>query len=762
MFNFMLRMMSCFSSYKYVLIIYSVLFFCLTSPFLLLGEVVSPYSQCIEFGYANPCIDPTRIEHRGLTDHPAFYIPEVYQHLNGARSGWLALWTKQNELGRPLSHLTGFSSAYLPSWIIAQFTDSPWRFITIFSLLTCFLAGIFIILFCREHRLSPWAGLIAGSSLAASPSFMFWLIFPMYLSAWCWAAGALLGITRIAQKSDLLGWSILTFSIYSLGMTAYPQFVVHHAYILIIYGLYLAYRKQQEFGLKKLKKPLLITVSAIMMGGVLVLPVHLDLAYIASESNQLKKGEAFFTMYLQGMGYWIDAMRFFVFITLPELFGNFGEGSYRFPYYGFSITILTIFCVLINLFTSFRRTWGWWIAVAIFVILTFSYTLYGFGIKYLIFNLSPVFPMNNITLPLVIIVAFGADKLLSDSKFEHRSRAVVGALIGVFVVIALSLAYGFFYDVKVRWGMALMLFVVFFLFATQIDKPRPIFMLLALIVVTATVSFPVMFRQSSASILKTSPLIDAIRIELANGGRYAISKPGLSLLPPNTNASLELVSVHNSNSLASRRYQTWLEAMGEDKEWRGGRNSSLSPDYGSVVFWMSNISLILSPTKLIHENLEYLREEAGVHLYKVVSRMGDSLLIDLAQVHIGKDGLYVTPPQTQSKHTSSTLLDQGDAMEFDVVTSAPSVLILSQKYHKDWQAQVLGQSGWTPAKTTVVNDVFQGILLPQDAQRVQIEFKPYVRFSWVAHVFWLVLLSLLGFNAWQKKYHSGGERVLLN
>ncbi|MGF6708178.1 hypothetical protein ABIA58_005077 [Pseudomonas frederiksbergensis] len=61
----------------------------------------------------------------------------------------------------------------------------------------------------------------------------------------------------------------------------------------------------------------------------------------------------------------------------------------------------------------------------------------------------------------------------------------------------------------------------------------------------------------------------------------------------------------------------------------GRWNDTISPDYSSAMFWMSNISLMLSPTKLTHENLEYFffGGGGGVYLYKVISRMGDSLQV---------------------------------------------------------------------------------------------------------------------------------------
>jgi hypothetical protein len=89
-------------------------------------------------------------------------------------------------------------------------------------------------------------------------------------------------------------------------------------------------------------------------------------------------------------------------------------------------------------------------------------------------------------------------------------------------------------------------------------------------------------------------------------------------------------------------------------------------------------------------------------------------------------------------------LDQGDLLKFDVQGNSPaSLLILSQKFHRDWHAQALTASGWTDVTTVPVNDVFQGVLLPERTQKVHMQFKPYVRFAWIAHIFWLFVLMVL-------------------
>lgn len=279
-------------NYKRVIFAYCLLFFGLISPYLLLDNIIAPHRQLIEVGAIEGSLKARYIENRKFSDYTSNYIPEISEHFNGSHSGWLTLWTSQNELGRPLYHVSGFSSAYLPSWIISQFTDNPWWFITTLSLSTCFLAGVFVILFCRENGLSPLAGLIAGSSIAGSPLFMYWLTFPMFPAVWCWSAGVLWAVTRLARKLDIVGWSALAFSIYSLLMTAYPQLVVFHAYILVTYGLYLAYRVKHR-SLLELSRFALIVVSALFVSVILALPVYIDLSYVALESARVAPDPSF-------------------------------------------------------------------------------------------------------------------------------------------------------------------------------------------------------------------------------------------------------------------------------------------------------------------------------------------------------------------------------------------------------------------------------------------------------------------------------------
>lgn len=737
------------TSYPTMLLVYFLLFCSLTFPYWGKGEVIAPHRQFIELA-AHDKTGAGQIENRKFSDFTHVYIPKILEHLKGSRSGWLTLWTDKNELGRPMGQITGFSPAYLPSWLIARFTDSPWRFITIQSLLTCLLTGIFIILFCREINLHPFAGLIAGTSIATSPLFMYWLTFPMFSATRCWAAGAIWAVTRLARKPDFMGWCILAFSIYSLLMTGYPQLVIFHSYILAGYGLYLIYRKKQT-EVSETGGFLALSATALIAGAALALPVYIDVANTAAESARIAPDPSFFMNALPKLNSLEQVVRFVLFRTIPELFGNPVASTVPFSSYGLSFTPLVMFFAVIGLIVCFKQTWGWWLAIVILFLLAFIHPLYMFGIRYLGFNLSRSSPLGSILLPLTVIVAYGADALIKRHDRGELSHVVVGATFCFLVIIAIGLGFGFTHQVTIHWDMALVMLSLAGLFAAQFQKTRPILLVAALIMVLVTISYPLMLRQDPAQIAQTSPLVEKMSANLVPGSRFAISAPGLMVLPPNLNAGVGLASVHSYNSLSSRRYHTLIRALGGEVQTYGRWNSTIFPDYDSTMFWMSNIALMLSPMKLTHNNLKYLGEESGIFLYTVVSRMGDSIQIPLSQISVTADGLRVTDPRLLTGNAPSRILDQGDVQEFEVKRGTPSVLIVSQIFHCDWQAQVFVQSSWLSAKSTVVNDVFQGVLLPRDTEKVRLEFKPYVRYSWVAHIFWLLLLALLGITVWKRE-----------
>lgn len=719
---------------------YAALFLTLTFPYWLLGEVVAPHRQALEL--AAPPAQAPQIENRKFSDYNMGYVPEIIGTFRGKRSGWLALWTDKNEIGRPLDHTSGFSPAYLPSWILGSLARAPERFITVASLGMCFLAGIFVLMLCAEMGLSRWSGLLAAASLASCPFFMYWLPFPFFIAAYCWSAGALYAVTRLARQPDLAGWGLLAFSTYSLLMTAYQQLIVFHAYLLLGYGLWLV-RQQANAGARRAATFAALAASALCVAVALSLPLYLDLARIASESARVSPDAAFFTANFPRLDTLKDFAAFVVLGTYPEVLGNPIAPSFPLVYNGRSVTPLVIFLSLVALAARFRQTWGWWLAIAILCALLFHKPLYEFGVRHLGFNLSRSNPIGILILPVCLIAAHGADALLQPQREAGIVRAIALAAAGTLGGAVLAVVFALAANLPVRWGVVALACVATTLLAAQWNQTRPVLLLAALVLIGAYVSFPLMLRQDEASIARTSPLVEELRARLPEGSRLAMISP-VSVLPPNMNATVGIASIHSYNSLSSRRYHELVRSLGGDVHTYGRLNQWIAPDYGGLPFWMSDIALVLSSSPLMHENLRHEGRMGDLHLHRVVSRMGCCRV--LSQPPATLDGgaeIRLREADAARSRPLAKVRDEGDSAEFELAADGPALLFLSQRFDRDWNATVLASAGWETAKTLLVNGVFQGVLLPEGARRVRMQFQPLVRHAWVAHVFWLLLATVV-------------------
>lgn len=732
-------------SVRSALCIYTVLFFALIHPFWLFGELIVPYRLTSDIG-APQGSATTYIENIKFSDYWRGYIPGIRDHLQAPRSGWLALWTNHNEVGRPLIHVFGLSPAYAPTWLISKITSNPYRLLTLAALSTCFLAGVFLLLLCNELSLKPIAGLVAGGSVAASPIMMYWLTFPMFLSVFCWSAGILYSLTRLARNRniDSSGCAVLAFCCYSLLMTAYLQPVVVQTYILVGFLAWLTYRRWKSSGLVSSVRYLAVVGTAGGIGILLTLPVFLDLARTAAQSTRLAPDLSFFLSAIPTIDSIAAAIRFLALGTFPEITGNPISQSFPFPYDGLSITPLILFLAFFSPLLCLRQTWGWWLAVVLILAFALVRPLYAFAVQHMGLNLSRGTPMGLIMLPLAMISAYGVHALASQSPF--RATAARLAIFGTVACFAVALFFFGTAGTNIRWHIALATLAVICLLVRQVNSLSSASLIASLIATGAYISFPLMLRQPSSEVIAASPLIDKVVTVTGRDSRFAMAAPGLSTLPPNLNAIFDVASVHSYNSLSSWRYQALIHELGGEFQTYGRLNELVSPNYDSLAFWMSNIGLMMSPATLDHPNLESIGKEGPLHLYRVISRMGCCLQMALPD-QAKSDGVELLDRKQILLDLPSKILDEGDLLEFKVQAEQNSVLVLSQQYHPDWRATVRTALGSTAARTVPVNGVFQGVVVPAGARAVRLRFLPYVRFAWIAHIFWAFLLLALAAQA---------------
>lgn len=77
-----------------------------------------------------------------------------------------------------------------------------------------------------------------------------------------------------------------------------------------------------------------------------------------------------------------------------------------------------------------------------------------------------------------------------------------------------------------------------------------------------------------------------------------------------------------------------------------------------------------------------------------------------------------------------------DLKKFKLTPSnSQTILFVSQQYHPQWKAV----SNEKPLKTVLLNDFYQGVVIPPGTEEVQLQFKPYALWSWLPQLFFVAL-----------------------
>jgi hypothetical protein len=84
-------------------------------------------------------------------------------------------------------------------------------------------------------------------------------------------------------------------------------------------------------------------------------------------------------------------------------------------------------------------------------------------------------------------------------------------------------------------------------------------------------------------------------------------------------------------------------------------------------------------------------------------------------------------------------------MTFAVSVHQSSLLVVSQKYHPQWVAEVYDGQRWVERPVIMVNGLFQGVALTPEVTTVRLSFRPYATWMWVVHLFWSLYAAYIGF-----------------
>lgn len=605
---------------------------------------------------------------------------------------------------------------------------------------TLFLTGVFLFLFLKTLGLHPLACSVAAIGLSTGVFVSYWLTFIMFIAPICWSLCLLWLITKFIRKRSCLFAGGISFATYSLLLTGYPQFTVLQAYLIIAYTsvyLWKSYGKVET----RLYTGLML-IGAALLGLIMASPVFVDLAVNAQRSARLSAADEFFTAVLPGINSFKYLGVFLFSIFDPFWVGNPIERGY--PYLSFDglcLTPLYFGLFLLSFFHGqWRKLWPWQLLAILCLIATVWPKAYLFVVHYMGFNLSRFQPLAGAVLPAFVLCGHAVDYIIRNKPDKTPSliQPVVFILL-LFLIAVLTLLWLNTPKLSVIYIMLCCGFTAGLVCFVRIRKPI-LLQILSVVAVFAYSSVLILTRPLE-KIQTSSPLVKDVQAQTHDGSRYAkVGREVSYLFPPNEEALLGIRSVHSYDSLSSRSYQRLVLQLSEEGAISYGRyfgHLSSSSKLGDPAFSYSGIGLLLT------------RDPNGVKFTKTPTR---PLLYTLTKnFHkVGNQVIFRGVLREHSELNVERIAEFDDLKRFEVTQSdQKTILFVSQQYHPCWKASSRGNT----LETVIINDFYQGAVIPPQTHEVQLEFRPYVLWSWVPQLLY-ILFAVGALVNWIRKRYS--------
>ena len=756
-------------------------------PLAARGQVLFPHDNAIEVGLAS---QPKGLWNRKFNDQSSVYVPAIHEHLNGDASGWIATWNPHPELGRPTFQLAGESKAFPITHALSLFTSDAFRLYTWQTFLAVIASVLFAFLLLRELQLHV-AACLAGALAAGLGLFpLYWLTFVLFLWGTAWTLAIFWLAERILRKElgpragpqtgapeengsagpgtgpEILG---LAFATWCLLLTAYPQTVIWHVYLGLVFVVWRirvhrrAARAEATSPPGRLGGTWLRLVAGAALGGAAALPVYLDLAENAARSSRLGAEASFFLDILPRFESLHQASMWFLQRFDGTWFGNPASHTSPADFNGLSLTPL-VWVLFVASLAFLRRFWAAWLFVGVCVLMTLWPPAYAFGIEYLGLHVSRTNPLAAAWLPALLLGVLTADRLLRASATtispRQRLTMVAGWLTATGLVLAAAFGTKRVLD-PTMVGVSATLWLGASLF---LWRPRP-WLLVGLSLASALwLGHLLPLARARADIRTSSPFVELLREQTADGARYALLESGFGMtLPSNQEGLLGLQSVHTYNSISSRGYQAFVESLSPKGTKTYGRHFTHvpAPDLPDARrLSRAGVRGLVSSRELPPALAVRLsRNPNGGGAWRTVlpplfervlgpSRFtaDDSAASDDEQgtgndLRLAADVTGRLAPD-EREATRETLHDDHLRFTFSP-TESGELLFVSQQHHPRWRAQ--DQDG-IPLETAVVDDVYLGVPLPEGTSAVELTFEPFVRWAWIpqaAFALWAVGLFAL-------------------
>ncbi len=741
--------------YRHAFILFTLLYIIFFAPIIFRGEVIFPHNNDIEVGdqYAP---DADFISNRKFRDESHIFIPEINFHLNGNHKFWLAAWNPDTELGRA-SILRALSKAYLPSHILSFFTTDPFLYYTILILATIFLTGLFMFLLLKSLNLRPLTCLIAASGMSFGVYPIYWLTFNVFLSSFCWTLGLMWLIRRFIQRPTLLLGLALSFFTYSLFMTAYPQSIVLNFYIITGFTLILLW--ENENTIKKKALIALMLGGTALFGAILTAPMFMDILYRAHRSARLGAGSDFL---LRNSPKIFNFDAFLVYLNSffnPFIFGNPIKEDYRFAFNGQSLTPLYSALFLLTFIKGlWRRLWPWHAFIALCFIGTLWPAAHIFAAKHMGFNLSATTFVSGAIIPAFILVAYAVDNLI----YEDNGGAPIKKALVFLPLLPMTLLFIMFWSDMMRiidapyLFLSLAIIIIFYILTLISSKKIKTWGVFVLTLATIFIySGNMRLIRPRNTIYTTSNIIKFIKEQTADKTRFAfVGSP--QLIPANQESLFGLRSIQTYDSLSSREYQNLVKKLsikGTNTYGRHFYNITDGSRLDRPEFSYTGIGLYISSMELTNPGLIRLGRWERLWFYKTIN--APILAAQAADYKLKDKGAMLSGFLQEHTLLPARRLDNFTDYKTYSLTpaSTPTLLFLSHQYHPRWQARSKSEK----LQTLMVNDFYEGVIIPPDTAEVTLEFRPFSRWMWIPQIIFLLLGAALAVRYTISKKTAGSQ-----
>ncbi|HBE20417.1 MAG TPA: hypothetical protein DEG17_11885 [Cyanobacteria bacterium UBA11149] len=742
------------------LIIVQILYF---APVIFNSQVIFAHGNDYEVSGIDRTVADNYLFNRKFSDQSSVYIPEINQHLNGNHHSWLSIWNPYVQLGRPTFQLSGFGKAYLITNILSIFTKNPFVLYTVLTVVTVSLTGIFLFLFLKALDLHPIACSTAAIGLSLGIFISYWLTFVLFIAPICWFVCLFWLNTEFIKKPSLATATGISFATYSLLMTSYPQVIILYGYLIIPYTLIRIVKSGTS--VKNQIYTALMILGMALSGILMASPAYADLLINSQRSARLSGvSDDFFLAVLPKIHNLRDLGTFLSSIFDPFWLGNPIQENYSVVFNGLSLNPL-YFTLFILSFADkqWRKLWPWQLFCILCLIGTIYPPVYLFAVHHLGFHLSRCQLLGGAIIPSFILAGYAIDYsiknkapkpiyLLAWTLIPLSSLSILNFLIWLKVPNSLKINY-----VIASWLVivSLSILIVF----------RKYVLLQGLTLVSVLIyGQSMMLARPIDTIQTSSPLISIIREQTSDGSRFALVGDEMArIIPPNQESLFQVKSINSYDSLSSKNYQEVVQQWSKQGTKTYGRYfDRLDSDFNisSDNFRLSGVSVVISKRELDNKLTIKVGEINDIKIYKTLSApIMRSQFVNYDLIN-DKDAALKLCCSESLQVNLDNLVKFDDFFNIKLNPSdRETLLFISQQYHPQWQAT----SNNHALKTVIINGFYQGIIIPPDTNEVELEFYPYVIWSWLPQVIYVSLgvsLLIIQFIQIQRNRISSIKRIV--